>query len=229
MRLRKIGVESGRVRFRVWWNEMTESVRYFGTLETIDGQTPLIARANDGLRDATRREASGGVIFTDAKDMPSLEVLLAVHGVLYAVLEAPAPDVEERTVDLHVPTTWRDEVSDRLAFNLDIADRDEVMDEDFVFLASLDSDHIDAFLDRAHKLLSDESAKEQDWQALVEEESLAAEERLGHTPFAPIETGPVEDTASESAPLLLSLDDLDIEFSRGAFGGPRPLADVLEN
>jgi hypothetical protein len=199
---------------------------FLGTARTADGGAPLIVRANADDRERVRREASGGVLFTEAADMPSLERLLQDHGVLYAVLEAAGPAVEEPVVPTENFTGWRDEANERIAFNVGISQSDEVMDEDYVFLAALGSDALDRFLAQAHALLADQGTTEDAWMGFLDATASSTDEAMDHTPLE--NTAPAEDLAETLAPPMLSIADLEIEFTRGALGGPRPLVDAVE-
>jgi hypothetical protein len=204
------------------------SVEYLGFVQTTDGRSPVLARAgNATAREDAKRENSGGVIFTEAQDMRSLEELLQAHEVAYAVLEAPWPAVDD-IGDMHgLSPDWREEARDRLAFNLEIASEDDVMDEDYVFLAALSSDALDAFLERAYAALDKESTTEGDWGAFLEREAVVADESLAHRPLPAEKASP--EPVSETGPVLLSLADLQIAFTGGAMGGPRPLAEAAES
>jgi hypothetical protein len=203
---------------------MASGVTYLGTVQTIDHGAPVLARANDlSAQDEAMKETSGGVIFTETQDMPSLEELLEAHGVLYAVLQTPAPSVNDRVMTPLEEREWQEEARERLSFNLGIADEDGVMDEDFVFLAALGDDAIEEFLDRAYRILDDAEAGEEGWHLLLDAVARDADVSIGHEPL-PM-TDAVADETPDEPPLLLSLSDLDVAFSAGAMGGPPPLSD----
>src|SRR4051812_22584865 len=91
------------------------SVDYLGFVK-IGERTPLLVRADDAQREVLLGSSPrGDVIFTRAQDMPSLEDLLAVHAVEYAVLQLPIPF--EGNADL-APVEfadWKDAERARLA------------------------------------------------------------------------------------------------------------------
>jgi hypothetical protein len=75
------------------------SVRPFGFIETSEGETKEIYSRTTGavVSRPAPESRSTGRIFTDAKDMPSLEQLLREHAVGLAILE------KDRTVPLLIP------------------------------------------------------------------------------------------------------------------------------
>jgi len=206
---------------------MTEgAVRYLGAARTTDGSAPLIVHAEkEEDRKRVVSEASGGVLFTEAEDMPSLERLLEQHRISYAVLEGPPSSADDASVSEFVSGDWRDEARARLDRNVAVADRDAVMDEEYSFLAALERDALDAFLDRALGLLSDPRISNEQWEAFLEHETTITDAALSH---APVALGESVADETEGAPPTLTLADLSISFSRGAIGAPRPLSDIAE-
>lgn len=198
-----------------------------GTVMTTDGRTPLLISANAEDRDRRAKEVSGDVLTTRASDMRSLEELLEAHGVLFAVLERPTMASNASKANDDLILDWRDDGRRRLAHNRDIAHRDEVMDEDYVFLAALPPGKLEDVLLRARGALEDPSTTEADWLAFLVSEAEEAESALAHVPLQPDLTDRgAFDESEVLPPPLLSLSDLSVSFRRGAFGGPRSLADA---
>jgi hypothetical protein len=204
-----------------------KTLSYHGFVETYSRGNPVLARAtNDEARERAKRENSGGVIFLTEDEMPSLTELLAQGGIKSAVvIEAPPPAVDEAVMRV-VPADWRAEARQRLAFNLEIADRDDVMDESYVFLAALPDEQLEASLARAHHLLEDEAVTEERWLDFLDDEAERADKIIGHQPIS-FEKDEVTYEGPSWEPLI-PLKDLGIIFTGGAMGGPRPLADLSE-
>jgi hypothetical protein len=199
-------------------------VEYFGTVQ-VQGRTPLLARAGEDDRDEIRRIHSGGVIFTDSADMPSLEELLEAHQVDYAVLEPTAPSADDEFVEISTePRDWRDAARQRLDFHVEAGDRDELMDEEFAFIAALAGDELDDFLKRAHHMLGDGSSTEEAWTSFLESEDAAVGAADSGSALPPLERAFESQPEDVPAPLF-SPAEIRLEFSRGAIGGPAPLVD----
>jgi len=204
-----------------------KTLTYHGFVETESFGNPTLARAlNTEARKRAKRENAGGAIFLTEDDMPSLKALMAKGEIKSAVLiEAELPAVDE--VDVHSTSTdWRSEARRRVAFNLEIADQADVMDEEYVFLAALTDDEVGGFLERAYKLLDRATTTEDAWGAFLDAEAEAFSETVNHEPI-PMENQPRHDDEAIREPLI-SLESLGIAFTRGAIGGPRPLVDQID-
>jgi hypothetical protein len=204
-------------------------VKYLGTAATVSGETPLIVNTKDEqAREKVRRETSGGVLFTDAEDMPSLERLLEEYRVTYAVLEATPVIADIAPVEQEITLTdWRERARHLVRDQAALADQEGPMEESYVFLAALDEDSLDSFVDRAYALLDDAKTDEPRWSSFLAAETAVANSLIQHDPL-PIAAEHEASKAQEVSPLL-RLDDIDVMFSRGAFGGPRPLIDRIES
>ena len=206
----------------------SDTVTYQGFVETRSWGTPLLASGGTPeAREKAKRESSGGVIFPTRDEMPKLLELIESGEMRSAVLfEADAPSVDEAVMT--AGTDWRDEAERRLSFNLDIADRDEVMDEPYAFLAAMVDDAVDAFLARAHRLLEDDDQTEAAWAAFLDAEGSRTFESFGHDAI-PLEKDIAKiANAEEEWKPLITAEAVGVSFRRGALGGPRPLADVAE-
>jgi hypothetical protein len=196
-----------------------------GIATTADGRTALIVAENEERGSRRHDETSGDVLLTRSQDMRSLEELLQAHQVLYAVLEAPAPDIEEAALS-DLIGGWREQARRKLKSNRDRARTSEPLDEDFTFLAAYTADDVDAVIERAECLLDDSSATEAAWGDLLRAEVQAADEYLGHRV---ISLGEVDVSEHGEMPSggepRLSVASLGIRFERGAFGGPLPLVE----
>ena len=204
----------------------SEALTYHGFLETEMHGNPVLARARTvEARVRAKRENSGGVIFLTEDEMPSLKELLVQGDVKSAVIiESPPPADDGTSVEASSPADWRGEAQRRLEFNLEIADQRDIMDENFVFLAALPAEELDAFLDRANGLLGEQETSEEAWLEFLDGEARRADEAMSHQSI-PLESH-TPDFAETSWQPLISLNDLGINFTRGALGGRRPLADL---
>ncbi len=196
-----------------------------GIATTADGRTALIVTENEERPKRRREEISGDVLLTRAQDMRSLEELLQAHEVLYAVLEAPAPEIEEAALS-DLIGGWRANARKGMASNRDRAMTNDPLDEAYAFLAAYTSEDVDAVIERAERVLDDPTATNVSWVSFIEAEVRAAEEYLGHSPITlGEEHDPAEGRATFGGEPSLSLASLQIGFDKGAFGGPLPLAE----
>lgn len=200
------------------------AVDYLGFV-AVKNQTPVLARANESDRERLKRQhGAGGIIFTNAADMPTLEALLRAHEVGYAFLEAPAPLADSPVVAAPSPNLgWRDDARRRLRSAVDdIGKGDAVFHEDYSFVPALDTDGLDAFLAEAHTFLGREDTTEEGWDELLM--SFAGRVAEGDPPVLVILDDRSVDDDDEEEPLpLLGFADLELDLGRGALGGPPPL------
>jgi hypothetical protein len=193
-------------------------------VQTRDWGTPVLALARDDeARERAKRETSGGVIFLTEEEMPSLAELIEKGQIMSAYLEEPLPLADV----LSVNGDWRLQARQRLGVAAGSHDTDDVMDEDLVFTAMLGVETLDSFIVRAHALLDDVTTTEDRWTDFLSDEAKTAVGALAHNPITLEEDEPDHDLAPHREPLI-TVDSLGIPFTRGAFGGPRPLADFGE-
>jgi hypothetical protein len=205
-----------------------ETLAYHGFVETESYGNPSLVRATSGrARERAKREYTGGVIFLNEEDMPSLQELMARGEIKSAVvIESAAPVVDESLVRLP-HADWRIEAGRRLRFNAEIADQTDVMDEDYVFLSALPDDDLDDVLSRAEALLGDRTTTEATWDAFLDREAERASTTAAHDPI-PLPKDERQGKRRVEEPSwrpLISLESLGVEFTRGAVGGPRPLGE----
>jgi hypothetical protein len=196
------------------------SVDYLGFVK-VGERTPLLVRADDSEREKVLRSAPpGGVIFTRAEDMPSLEDLLAAHAVDYAVLQLPLPLEGGGDLAPLEIADWRDEARSRLIAHVEGAQRDEfVFDEDLSFVPSLAADALDAFLARADSELQRRDTSPAQWDAF-----LLAEDQRVVDDHATVEDASEEHEEDDAPAPLFTTEHLRLNYSSGALGGPAPLA-----
>jgi hypothetical protein len=198
------------------------AVDYLGFVKVGD-RTPLLVRAPEEERDQVRKtHAREKVIFTQAQDMPSLEELLAAHEVDYAVLQLPAPLADDTAgAPTMASADWKQRAKARLDRAVEDAPKgDAIFEEDLSFVPALLSEDLDRFLDEAHAFLGRNDATEEAWNAFLLEADLRS--ALGDPPVLDnLEEGPI---ATEGPRPLFWVEDLGLQSSRGAIGGPRPLA-----
>lgn len=196
------------------------SVDYFG-FTRVGQKTPLLVRAPEEKRETLReRHGRDGVIFTEARDMPSLEALLEAHEVGYTVLQLPPPFADDEVVAAPSHSDWRTDASTRLAAAVeDASNGDALFHENYAFIPALREEDLDHFLAQAHAMFGNDDTTEGDWQQLLfEAEQLVA----GQDPpvLAALEDEPP--VPNEIHPLLTT-DDLRLTKGVGAIGGPPPL------
>jgi hypothetical protein len=198
------------------------SVEYLGFVKVGD-RTRLLVRAPEEERDRVKEaHERDEVIFTRAKDMPSLEALLQAHQVDYAVLQLPPPLADGETTETGPDNDWRTQASARLAQSVEQAVKGGAMlHEELSFIPALPADDLDDFLARAEKLLGLPGTTNADWNEFLlnQDRRVAAAD-----PSSVVDSDEVAASEDGAAPLLTA-SDLSLAYTRGAIGGPRPLVD----
>lgn len=146
---------------------------------------------------------------------------------LYAFLEErPVPD-ENAIESLDDP--WRVDAQRQLDEALAAVDTDAVVEEAYAFLGALTEDERVDFRSRAFRHLADAAATHDSWENLLSQGERVAAVSFPHHPIEiEADTSRTAIDADEEIQSVLTLNDLQVTFRRGAIGGPPALTHSME-